>query len=95
MMSQASFASGLFMAVKKCHKRFCKQTASTACWSFGFLALYACMVSPYRNKAMIGAANKASIDKLKVKNEIVIRYSGKSRLTRGSRLMVGRGENFE
>jgi hypothetical protein len=53
------------------------------------------MVSPYKNKAMIGAANKASIDKLKAKNEIVIRYSGKSRLTRGSRLMVGRGENFE
>ena len=95
MMSQASFASGLFMAVKKCHKRFCKQTASTALWSAGFLAVYACMVPPYRNKAMIGVASRASIDKLNVKNEIVIRYSGKSRLTRGSRLMVGRGENFE
>jgi len=44
---------------------------------------------------MIGAANKASIDKLKAKNEIVIRYSGKSRLTGAARLMVGRGENFE
>jgi len=45
MMSQASFASGLFMAVKKCHKRFCKQTASTACWSAGFLAVYACIIN--------------------------------------------------
>ena len=53
------------------------------------------MVSPYRNKAMIGVASKASIDRLNVKNEIVIRYSGKSRLMRGSLLMVGRGENFE
>jgi len=53
------------------------------------------MVTPYRNKAMIGAASKASIDKLKVKNDMVIRYSGKSRLTGAARLMVGRGENFE
>ena len=66
-----------------------------ALWSSGFLAIYACMVTPYKNKAMIGEANKASIDKLNVKNEIVIRYSGKSRLTGAARLMVGRGENFE
>jgi hypothetical protein len=53
------------------------------------------LVIPYKNSEMIGVASKASIDKLNVKNEMVIRYSGKSRLTGAARLMVGRGENFE